>query len=128
MIKVISQEAQIVRDLKLVFQGSGKETKTMHDVHNYGLMVVEKVNPGHFAMYGNLYIRFFTNNKGKRCYKFYHEVILHDFIECQSYTILKKKQVESSRVMTFNDSAYIALNTFDCLAIVVENEINKLTK
>lgn len=128
MIKVISQEAQIVRDLKLVFQGSGKETKTMHDVHNYGLMVVEKVNPGHFAMYGNLYIRFFTNNKGKRCYKFYHEVILHDFIECQSYTILKKKQVESSRVMTLNDSAYIALNTFDCLAIVVENEINKLTK
>ena len=100
----------------------------MHDVHNYGLMVVEKVNPGHFAMYGNLYIRFFTNNKGKRCYKFYHEVILHDFIECQSYTILKKKQVESSRVMTLNDSAYIALNTFDCLAIVVENEINKLTK
>lgn len=128
MIKVISQEAQIVRDLKLVFQGSGKETKTMHDVHNYGLMVVEKVNPGHFAMYGNLYIRFFTNNKGKRCYKFYHEVILHDFIECQSYTILKKKQVESSRVMALNDSAYIALNTFDCLAIVVENEINKLTK
>ena len=128
MIKVISQEAQIVRDLKLVFQGSGKETKTMHDVHNYGLMVVEKVNPGHFAMYGNLYIRFFTNNKGKRCYKFYHEVILHDFIECQSYTILKKKQVESSRVMTLNDSAYIALNTFDCLAIVVENEINKLIK
>lgn len=128
MIKVIFQEAQIVRDLKLVFQGSGKETKTMHDVHNYGLMVVEKVNPGHFAMYGNLYIRFFTNNKGKRCYKFYHEVILHDFIECQSYTILKKKQVESSRVMTLNDSAYIALNTFDCLAIVVENEINKLTK
>lgn len=128
MIKVISQEAQIVRDLKLVFQGSGKETKTMHDVHNYGLMVVEKVNPGHFAMYGNLYIRFFTNNKGKRCYKFYHEVILHDFIECQSYTILKKKQVESSRVITLNDSAYIALNTFDCLAIVVENEINKLTK
>ena len=128
MIKVISQEAQIVRDLKLVFQGSGKETKTMHDVHNYGLMVVEKVNPGHFAMYGNLYIRFFTNNKGKRCYKFYHEVILHDFIKCQSFSILKKKQVESSRVMTWNDSSRIGSNTFAGLAIMVGNEFNTLSK
>ena len=128
MIKVISTEAQMVRDLKLVFQGNGKETKTMHDVHDYGLMVVEKVNPGHFAIYGNLYVRFFTNNKGNRCYKFYHEVILHDFIECQSYTILKKKQVESSRVITLNDSAYIGANTFDCLEIMVGNEFNKFTK
>lgn len=128
MIKVISTEAQMVRALKLVFQGNGKETKTMHDIHNYSLMVVEKVNPGHFAIYGNLYVRFFTNNKGKRCYKFYHEVILHDFIECQSHTILKKKQVESSRVMTWNDSSHIGANTFACLAITVGNEINKLTK
>ena len=128
MIKVISTEAQMVRDLKLVFQGSGKETKTMHDVHNYSLMVVRKINPGHFAIYGNLYVRFFTNNKGKRCYKFYHEVILYDFIECQLYTILKKKQVESSRVMTLNDSAYIGANTFAGLEITVGNEFNKLTK
>ena len=35
MIKVISTEAQMVRDLKLVFQGSVKDTKTMHDVHDY---------------------------------------------------------------------------------------------
>ena len=128
MIKVISTEAQMVRDLKLVFQGSGKETKTMHDVHNYSLMVVEKVNPGHFAIYGNLYVRFFTNNKGERCYKFYHEVILHNFIECQSYTILKKKQVESSRVMTGNDLSRIVSNAFAGLTIMVENEFNKLTK
>ena len=100
----------------------------MHNLHDYSLMVVEKVNPGRFAIYGNLYVRFFTNNKGECCYKFYHEVICHDFIECQSYTILKKKRVESSRVMTLNDSAYIALNTFAGLAIMVENEFNKLTK
>ena len=128
MINAISTEAQIVRDLKLVFQGSGKETKTMHDVHNYSLMVVEKVNPGHFAIYGNLYVRFFTNNKCERCYKFYHEVILHNFIECQSYTILKKKQVESSRVMTWNDSSHIGANTFVGIEIMVGNEFNKLTK
>ena len=128
MIKVISTEAQMVRDLKLVFQGSVKDTKTMRDVHDYSLMVVEKVNPGHFAIYGNLYVRFFTNNKGERCYKYSHEVILHDFIKCQSFSILKKKQVESSRVMTWNDSSRIGSNTFTGLAIMVGNEFNTLSK
>ena len=128
MIKVISTEDQIVRELKLVFQGTGKETKTMHDVHDYSLMVVKKVNPGYFAMYGNLYVRLFTNNKGERCYKYYHEIMLHDFIERQLFTVLKKKQIGSSRVMTWNNLSHIVSNTFDCLGIMVENEFNKLTK
>lgn len=128
MIKVISTEAQIVSDLNLVFQGSGKETKIMHDVHDYSLMVVEKVNPGQFAIYGNLYVRFFTNNKGERCYKYYHEVIFNDFIKCQSFTILKKKQVNSARAIIWNDSSRIGSNTFAGLTIMVENEFNTLSK
>ena len=93
MIKVISTEAQMVRDLKLVFQGSVKDTKTMHDVHDYSLMVVEKVDPGHFAIYGNLYVRFFTNNKGERCYKYSHEVEIYSFITHRSIYVYKKTQV-----------------------------------
>lgn len=129
MVNVISTEAQMVRDLELVFQNTSKDTKTMHDVNNYKLLISSSTNNEKcFAIYGTLYVKFYTNNKGKRYYKFYHEVTLHDFTMSQSFIIDKKKQIGPSKELTINDWDYIGTNTWSKLTQRVKEEMEKLSK
>lgn len=126
LIHIYSSEQQIQESLGLIFQGRGKETDTMHDITNYSRIFVHKNdNKNTIGIYGNLYVTFFTNNKGERCYKYYHEVELYNFITHQSIYIYKKTQVEPSNVLTWNDSININ-NTLDKLTNIVNNEFNKL--
>lgn len=129
MVKVISTENQMVNALKLTTDYIGKDTKTMHEVRHYRRMVSRKVNNKKcYTIYGTLYVTFFTNNKCERCYKYYQEVELHDFTKCQTFYIYKKKQVEPTRVMTWNDSDRINASAVLNITCMVENEFNKLNK
>lgn len=129
MVKVISTECQIKNELELLFRCDGKDTKTMHDITYYDCLVAHKTdNERGVGVYGTVYVTFFTNNKGERCYKYSQEVILYDFTMSKTFNILKKKQVEQSRVITYNDAERIKSNTFENIKGIVENEFNKLSK
>lgn len=124
---VVSTESGMVKDLKLINKVQKKDTKTMKDIVIYSREVTHLTNKDlYFSVAGNLYVMFFTNNKGNRSYKFFTEVELNDMTTGQTITLKKKKQIRPARELEFNDTDFIAARGIDDCCLNIAMEYNKI--